>query len=167
MCKVIFDLDLTLVDSSIAEEARQGRNWPLVYSLIPRFKLYDGMQEVFDYLRKSEIDAAIVSTAPTTYVRKVIEYYSIPVQTVIGYHDAPRKPSPAGMLKAMTEMNATPADTISFGDRSIDIIASKAAGIKSVGCLWGTLEKERLIVSVPDLLASTPSDIMGILASLA
>ena len=163
MCKVIFDLDLTLVDSSIAEEARRRRNWPLVYSLIPRFKLYDGMQEVFDYLRKSKIDAAIVSTAPTTYVRKVIEYFSIPVQTVIGYHDAPRKPSPDGMIKAMNEIGTTPEDTISFGDRSIDIIASKAAGIKSVGCLWGTKESALLLASGPDLVLNSPVGIIELL----
>lgn len=163
MCKVIFDLDLTLVDSSIAEEARRGRNWPLVYSLIPHFKLYDGMQEVFDYLRKSEIEAAIVSTAPATYVRKVIDYFSIPVHTVIGYHDAPRKPSPDGMIKAMDEMDATPADTISFGDRSIDIIASKAAGIKSVGCLWGTTENALLLASGPDLVLNSPGGIIELL----
>lgn len=51
MCKVIFDLDLTLVVSSIAEETRRGINWPPVYSLYPRFKLYDGRQEVCDNLR--------------------------------------------------------------------------------------------------------------------
>ncbi len=163
MCKVIFDLDLTLVDSSIAEEARRGRNWPLAHSLIPRFKLYDGMQEVFDYLRETEIDAAIVSTAPSTYVKNVVDYFSIPIQTVIGYHDAPRKPSPDGMIKAMDEMDATPADTISFGDRSIDIIASHAAGIKSVGCLWGTKENAILLASGPDLVLNSPGGIIELL----
>ena len=84
---VIFDLDLTLVDSSIAEEARQGRNWPLVYSLIPQFTLYDGMRDVFDFIRNAGIEVAIVSTAPSIYVRKVIDHFSIPVHTVIGYDE--------------------------------------------------------------------------------
>lgn len=163
MCKVIFDLDLTLVDSSIAEEARRGRNWPLVYSLIPHFKLYDGVQEVFDYLRRSEIEAAIVSTAPATYVRKVIDYFSIPVHTVIGYHDAVKKPSPDGMLKAMKCMGAIPENTISFGDRAIDIMASKAAGIISVGCLWGTKELDLLRAADPDFIIQNERDILSIL----
>lgn len=165
MCKIIFDLDLTLVDSSIAEEARKGRNWPLVYSMIPQFMLYDGMQEVFDYIRKSGIEAAIVSTAPSVYVKKVIDHFSIPVQIVVGYHDAIRKPSPDGMIKAMTEMNARPEETISFGDRSIDIIASKAAGIKSIGCLWGTHEQAQLLVSRPDLIIQSPSGIIDLINS--
>ena len=165
MRNIIFDLDLTLVDSSIAEEARKGRNWPLVYSLIPRFRLYDGMQEVFDFIRRSGIEAAIVSTSPSVYVKRVVDYFSIPVQIVIGYHDAIRKPSPDGMRKALDAMGTTPENTISFGDRSIDIIASRAAGIKSVGCLWGTQEQAQLLASRPDLVLHSPSGIIDLITS--
>ena len=35
---VIFDLDQTLIDSSIAETERKRRNWKGVYELIPKFK---------------------------------------------------------------------------------------------------------------------------------
>ena len=37
---LIFDLDMTLVDSSIAETARKNRRWGDVYNLIPQFTLY-------------------------------------------------------------------------------------------------------------------------------
>lgn len=163
MRNIIFDLDLTLVDSSIAEEARKGRNWPLVYSMIPCFTLYDGMEDVFDFIRESGINTAIVSTAPSVYVKKVIDCFSIPVQTVIGYHDAVRKPSPDGMLKAMCFMEAVPEDTISFGDKNIDIIASRKAGIKSAGCLWGSKECELLIASHPDYIINKAEDILTLL----
>ena len=163
MKSVIFDLDLTLVDSSIAEEARKRRDWPLVYSLIPRFGLFDGMSEVFDFLRNTGIETAIVSTAPSVYVWKVIDYFSIPVKTVIGYHDALRKPSPDGMLKAMRSMGSVPENTISFGDRAIDIMASKTAGIKSVGCLWGSKELSLLIATLPDMILTSPREIINLL----
>lgn len=163
MRKIIFDLDLTLVDSSIAEEARIRRNWPLVRSLIPKFKIYDGLQDVFDFIRSNGIEVAIISTAPSSYVWSVTSYFKIPVHTVIGFHDAARKPSPEGMIKAMNLMNASSKEMISFGDRSIDILASKAAGIKSVGCLWGTKEEKRLISSRPDIILQYPSGIIGLL----
>lgn len=162
---VIFDLDLTLVDSSIAEEARQGRNWPLVYSLIPQFTLYDGLKDVFDFIRNAGIEAAIVSTAPSIYVRKVIDHFSIPVHTVIGYHDAIRKPSPDGMLKAMNSLGAIPETTISFGDRAIDIIASRNARITSVACLWGTKERDALLGSSPDYTINDAKEILTLLQS--
>lgn len=144
MRSVIFDLDLTLVDSTIAEFARSSRNWPLVYSLIPQFRLYDGIPEVLDYIRNNGIRTAIVSTAPSVYVSKVVNHFNIPINAIVGYHDALRKPSPDGMLKAVRLLGTTINDTISFGDRAIDIQASNSAGIKSVSCFWGTKEAQLL-----------------------
>ena len=160
MKSIIFDLDLTLVDSTIAEEARSRRDWQRVYSLIPRFYLYPGMEDVFQYIRSNGIKVAIVSTAPSVYVQRVVNYFNLPVNSIIGYHDAPRKPSPVGMLLAMQRLNSTPSETISFGDRAIDIQASRAAGIRSVACLWGTKERNSLILSNPEITISTPKEIL-------
>lgn len=163
MKSIIFDLDLTLVDSTIAEEARAGRNWQLVYSLIPRFTLYPGMADVFQYIRSNGNKVAIVSTAPSIYVQRVVNYFNIPVNTIIGYHDAPRKPSPAGMILAMQRLNSAPFETISFGDRAIDIMASKNAGIYSVACSWGTKERQQLLSSMPDNVINTPIEINNLI----
>lgn len=40
---LILDLDQTLVDSSVATEARRCRDWQRVYSLIPSFRMYQGI----------------------------------------------------------------------------------------------------------------------------
>ena len=61
MKSIIFDLDLTLVDSTIAESARKAKDWQLVYSLIPQFSIYDGLENVFDIIRKHDIKVCIVS----------------------------------------------------------------------------------------------------------
>ncbi len=159
---IIFDLDLTLVDSTIAENARSHRDWQHVYSLIPQFCLYPGVDEVFRYIRsnRQRLAIAIVSTAPSSYVSRVVNYFNMPIDTIIGYHDATRKPSPAGMILAMQRMGTLPEDTISFGDRAIDIQASKAAGIKSIACTWGTKEAFLLRQSRPDVIISSASDML-------
>ncbi len=163
MKSIIFDLDLTLVDSTIAEEARSRRNWPLVYSLIPRFTLYPGMEDVFQYIRSNGIKVAIVSTAPSVYVQRVVNYFNIPVDSIIGYHDAPRKPSPAGMVLAMQRLNSATSETISFGDRAIDILASNIAGINSVACTWGTKEFEILVKAEPTHIINNPLEIIDLI----
>lgn len=148
MRSIIFDLDLTLVDTSVVEEARHQRNWHLVYSLIPNCKLYDGMDEVFKIIKTNNIKVAIVSTAPKPYVEKICNYFQIPYNTILGYHDCkPIKPHPAGMLKALEFLQESAKDVISFGDRVIDIQSSNAVGIESVACFWGTKEKQALINS--------------------
>lgn len=148
MRKIIFDLDLTLVDTTIVEQARHERNWQLAYSLIPRCKLYDGMNEVMEIIRKYNLKTCIVSTSPRTYVENVVKHFNLPIQHIVAYHDAkPIKPHPAPMLKALELLGCDAKDAISFGDRVIDIKASNAANIESVACFWGTKEKQDLLHS--------------------
>lgn len=148
MKSVIFDLDLTLIDTTCLEELRHRRDWQEVYRLIPNTKMYDGIGEVLDVIKKYGIKTAIVSTCPRPYVEKLVQYYNIPAKYIVGYHDAkPIKPHPAPMLKAVELIGDDPKNIISFGDRVIDIQASNAAGIESVACFWGTKERAELLRS--------------------
>ena len=161
MKAAIFDLDLTLIDSTIAEEARHHRDWSRVYSLIPLFRLYDGMNDVFDFIRTNQIPVAIVSTAPSSYLRRVISAFSIPANVIVGYHDAsPIKPHPAPMLAALRQLNLPGHQAISFGDRGIDIQSSNSAGIPSVACFWGTKERDILLSAAPTYSAYSPTEII-------
>ena len=164
MRKIIFDLDLTLVDTTIVEQARHDRNWQLAYSLIPKCKLYEGMEEVLTIIRNNNINTCIVSTSPRTYVEKVVDYFNIPIQHIVAYHDAkPIKPHPAPMLKALEHLGCSAAEAISFGDRVIDIQASNAAGIESVACFWGTKERGELLHSEYVHAIIKPSEILTLI----
>ena len=164
MRKIIFDLDLTLVDTTIVEQARHDRNWQLAYSLIPKCKLYEGMEEVLAIIRNNNIDTCIVSTSPRTYVEKVVDYFNLPIQHIVAYHDAkPIKPHPAQMLKALELMGEQASKVISFGDRVIDIQASNAAGIESVACFWGSKEKRELINSGYNHAIIRPEEIITLI----
>ena len=59
----IFDLDMTLVNTEVAENARKRRSWGEVFSLIPQFKLFDGILSVLEYLHNNKIKTCIVSTS--------------------------------------------------------------------------------------------------------
>lgn len=148
MRKIIFDLDLTLVDTTIVEQARHERNWQLAYSLIPQCKLYEGIDEIMGIIRQYNLKTCIVSTSPRTYVENVVKHFNLPIQHIVAYHDAkPIKPHPAPMLKALNLLECESKEAISFGDRVIDIQASNAANIESVACFWGTKEKNELLHS--------------------
>ena len=148
MRKIIFDLDLTLVDTTPLEQARAERNWQLAYSKIGECHLYDGIQDVLDVIVKHHIPTVIVSTSPGKYVQNVVDFFHIPVNYIIGYHDIkPHKPAPEPMLLALQKLGCSAKEAISFGDRVIDIQASNAANIESVACFWGTKEKAELLRS--------------------
>ena len=85
---VIFDLDLTLVDTTILENARKMRNWHEAYELIPYTSMYAGIQEVLDDITAQGIKMAIVSSSPRPYVERIVSHYQIPARFIVGYHDA-------------------------------------------------------------------------------
>lgn len=164
MRSVIFDLDLTLVDTTICEQGRHEKNWPLVYSLIPQCAIYEGIEDVFSIIRKFGIKACIVSTSPRPYIEKMREQFDIPCQWIVSYHDAkPIKPHPAQMMKALDLMDVNALNAISFGDRVIDIQASNAANIESVACFWGTKEKAELAHSAYRHAIIRPNEIITLI----
>lgn len=164
MKNTIFGLDLTLVDTTCLEPARKARNWSLAYSLIPQTALYEGMQDVLDIIHRYNIGMTIVSTAPRPYVERLVSYHHIPAKWIVGYHDAkPIKPHPAQMLKALELAGAPASNTISFGDRAIDIQASNAAGIESVACVWGTKESTALLASPYNNVIIRPQEILTLI----
>lgn len=67
---IIFDLDLTLVDTTILEPGRKSRQWNQVYEMIPQATLYPGMDKVLEVIRKHGIRVAIVSTSPDSMSKK-------------------------------------------------------------------------------------------------
>lgn len=158
---VIFDLDLTLVDTTSLERARKLRHWQDAYSLIPSTTMYPGIKEVLETLKEKGIKMAIVSSSPKPYVERLVNFHQIPVNYIVGYHDAhPIKPHPAPMLKALSLMNEKAENVVSFGDRAIDIQSSKGAGITSIACLWGTKEREVLLRSPYSHVIHNTSDIL-------
>lgn len=164
MKNIIFDLDQTLVDTTCLENARHSRNWGEAYGLIPKTALYEGIGPILDVIRKNNINTTIVSTSPRPYVEKLVDYYNIPAKWIVSYHDAkPIKPHPAQMLMALQLMQVSAKDTISFGDRAIDIAASNAAGIESVACLWGTKERSALLSSSYNHIIIKPQEILTLI----
>ena len=164
MKSVIFDLDLTLVDTTNLESLRHNRNWQEAYRRISETVMYDGMTEVLEVIRKHHIPCAIVSTSPRPYVEKIVAHYNLPVQHIVSYHDAkPIKPHPAQMLKALDLMGVSAKDAFSFGDRVIDIEASNAAGIESVACFWGTKEKGELLHSGYSHAIVRPNEVLTLI----
>jgi phosphoglycolate phosphatase len=65
--------------------------------------------------------------------------------TVQSADDAPSKPHPGMIQRAMAETGAAPARTAMVGDSSFDIEMAVAAGVAPVAVSWGFQPVERLI----------------------
>lgn len=84
------------------------------------------------------------------------------------YHDTTRckpHPDPIPILLGLKRLGIKAADAISVGDEPKDIQASKAAGVYSVGALWGTLDKEALRKAHPDALCEIVNELRTLILS--
>lgn len=164
MKNIIFDFDLTLINRSISDLYRKQNNWKKVFELIPQFTLYDGLNEVFSYVRDNNIQVTIVSFAKPDLIEATVKHFKIPYNFIIaGNQIKNKKPHPESFYKALELMNCKSREVISFGDSIKDYEAAKAANIKHIACLWDSAEEAELKKCGCDLFISSPSEIINIL----
>lgn len=164
MKAVLFDLDQTLIDSTPALPLRDKRQWNLVYPMIPSLRPYDGIPELLKELRSRQVSISIVTSAPSSYCNRVLRQWNWDIQAVVCYHDTLlHKPHPEPILKALEKLGVQASQAISVGDRAQDTLAARAAGVFTVGALWGSDERQTLASSHPDALCKSTFDLAALL----
>ena len=140
---VIFDLDQTLVDSSIAEAERKSRNWKGVYKLIPQFKIYEGILETIESIKNQNIQICILTSSPSVYCEKVLDHFQLTYDQKVCYHDTKKhKPDPEPFEKALSLMRLEAKDVFAFGDKLEDAVGANRASIPNAICTWGTIKQK-------------------------
>ncbi|TCI28209.1 HAD family hydrolase [Exiguobacterium sp. SL-10] len=131
---IIFDLDETLVDTTMLTGFRESRNWPLCYTNIHRTLLYDNVDVLLQKIVDSQIKIGIVTMSPQSYAKKVLSHHNIEYDVLIAFHDVHnRKPHPEPMFKCLESLELLASEVISLGDDVKDIKSSISAGIYAIG----------------------------------
>src|SRR6185312_13445613 len=90
-----------------------------------------------------------------------LDHWNIACAHLVCYHDTPlKKPHPQPILKAIAAIGSDPAQTLSLGDRDIDLQASRAAGVHTVACLWGSTDPAALLATSPEFRIQTAREII-------
>jgi HAD superfamily hydrolase (TIGR01549 family) len=70
------------------------------------------------------------------------------------------KPSPEGLLRALSQFPASASEAFYIGDSPTDMLAAHAAGVKAVAALWDPkVERQKLLDAKPYLVADHPNAI--------
>ena len=163
---VIFDLDLTLIDSSIAEPLRRQRAWNKVYPLIAKFKVYPGIHDLLAELRSWGVPSAIVTSSPRPYCTRVVAMHNFQISELVCYHDTTRrKPHPAPTERALKQLDLESSDAVAVGDEAKDIQSAGACGVTSIAATWGTIDEDALLAAGPDMVAATVEELQQLLAA--
>jgi len=111
-------------------------------NLVVHTKPFEGVQELLEGLKQSSLEWGIVTNKSARFTDPIVQQIPLLSQakTVIsGDTTAHAKPHPAPILEAMRRMNLSPADCVYIGDDERDIVAGKAAGVKTVAAGYGYL----------------------------
>jgi phosphoglycolate phosphatase len=77
--------------------------------------------------------------------------------------EAPDEPKTAIVARALAGLGSAAAHAVMIGDRSFDVAAARANGIRSVGVLWGIGDRAELEGAGADVIVERMEDLVGVL----
>ena len=130
-------------------------------------KPYEGICALLEELKRLSVRIAVLSNKPDRDSLRVVEalfgkgYFDF----VQGQRaDIPRKPDPAGVYRIMEAFVLPAGDFLYVGDSGVDMKTGRAAGIFTVGVLWGFRDREELVENGADAVISKPLELLSHLA---
>ncbi len=128
---------------------------------------YSGIHETIAALKTTGIKLAVLSNKPHNCTAAIIGalfdtgtfdlYYGQREQVA-------RKPSPQGALLIAQELGTEPKDCLYIGDTNTDMKTGAAAGMDTVGVLWGFRDEHELKENNAKYIVETPRQIYEIVA---
>ncbi len=142
---------------------------------LPRYQvrttdLYPGIREMLDALISRKVQLAILSNKPDHLVPPLLDklfngvFDRTPFSIARGQRpELPRKPDPEGVFALCRELGLSKKELLYIGDTATDMQTGTAAGLATVGVLWGFREAGELIDTGARILVARPEEIPQLL----
>lgn len=127
---------------------------------------YDGIPQLLDELTRRGVEMAILSNKPHDFTVKVVEKLLADwkFKFVWGVSDTvPAKPDPKGINRLVEELAIPANELLYMGDTNTDMETANAAGIYSLGALWGFRSADELTAAGASRLLHTPTEALELL----
>ncbi len=127
--------------------------------------VYEGILAMLLELRHRGIKTAVLSNKPHERVLDVIGklFGEGWFDHVLGQQETvPKKPNPAGALITAKALGVSPDECMYFGDTNVDMQTGNAAGMDTVGVLWGFRTRAELEENQAHHIAAHPQDIVAL-----
>ncbi len=159
--------------AGVANPAEMARAMVETYRAFQRVHLpllirpYDGIREALLGLRARGLTLGVVTSKVEWAARETYERYGIgEFLSVAVFHDDTErhKPDPEPLLLAAEKGGLDISRTVYVGDSVHDMAAGKAAGMRTIGALWGPSGREELLAAGADELATTPQELLELIS---
>lgn len=114
-------------------------------NILNKTTFFPQMEQVLNYLDHSLIPWGIVTnklTKHTAHLLKALNITHRPLCVICGDTLPTSKPHPAPILHACDLLQQSPEHCLYIGDAQTDVIASKAAGVKTLVALYGYIHSK-------------------------
>jgi len=136
-------------------------------ALLVESKLFDQMDELLNYMDHAKLPWGIVTNKSERFTKPLVELMGLhtrSISTVSGDTTPHSKPHPEPILHAARVANINPTKSLYVGDDIRDVIAGKAAGMKTVAAAYGYCGcKEPPEAWGADYLINTPIELLNII----
>ena len=133
-------------------------------SCLVHTRAYPGIPELLTRLSGTRV--GVVTNKPREFAVAVLKGLGLAglVGAVVGGDETERiKPAPDPILLCLDRLGRTAAAGLMVGDHSNDILAGRAAGLKTCGVLWGFDSGDSVRTASPDYLCSGLSELEELL----
>lgn len=131
---------------------------------------YEGVRETLSLLHARGHAMALVTSKATDAAIRALRLMGIDslFAHIVGADSTTsHKPNPEPVLFALGQLDRDPRDAVFVGDSPHDIAAGNAAGVFTVGALWGPFTRETLEAARPKRLIADIRDLPPLLLAVA
>ncbi len=127
-------------------------------------KLYDGIEETVNKLHEMGVLLAVASNKPDEFTKVLVSrlFGDLFDYAQGSLPEIPTKPAPDIAFMILEKFGISADDAVFIGDTNVDMNTGKAAGIETIGCLWGYRTFEELKEAGADYIIEKPSEIVDI-----
>lgn len=125
--------------------------------------VYDGIIPLLRELKKREIKIAVLSNKPHERTLDVVDkLFGIESFDVVQgqTEEICKKPAPDGALMITKKLCVAPQQCLYIGDTNVDMQTGTAAGMYTVGVLWGFRDRTELLENGADVIIEHPMEIL-------
>jgi len=131
-------------------------------------RAYDGVVETILELRQRGHDIGVVTSKSEALALRGLACVGLAryMDTVVGCDACTRhKPDPEPVLLALHRLACAPDNAVFVGDSVHDVIAGNAAGVTTMGALWGPFVRSDLAPGDPNHYVTTISEVIELLGA--
>jgi pyrophosphatase PpaX len=132
-------------------------------------RCYDNVVDVVQTLRARGHQTGVVTSKGEWLAMKGLALVGLAsaMDTIVGADSSSRhKPDPEPVRVALHRLGADPGHALYVGDSVHDLLAGRAAGVKTAAALWGAFKRQDMEPGQPDFWLDSISDLPAIVQTL-